>query len=85
MIKASEQKRMLVIQLSRISKNKLFHATANIQLLKFRFKEGAKLVEHQSQELISFIYSILWEASLWSITLIAFSNAPKSLISKDVF
>ena len=77
MIKASEQKRMLVIQLSRISKNKLFHATANIQLRKFRFKEGAKLVEHQSQELISFIYSILWEASLWSITLIVFSNAPK--------
>ena len=36
--------------------NKLFRATANIQLCKFRLKE-LKLVQHQSQKLISFIYT----------------------------
>ena len=40
--------------------NKKFRATANIQLHKFRFQEGLKLVKYQFRKLISFVYSKLW-------------------------
>ena len=58
--------------------NKLFRAIANIQLCKFRLKEGAKLVCDQSHKLISFMYSKLCEASLWPITLTSFQIHPNS-------
>ena len=40
---AIEQKTILVLLLG-MTINNLFHATANIQLRKFRFREGVKLV-----------------------------------------
>ena len=44
MMIGSEQERVQLMLLSRKIINKLFRATANIQLCKFRFKEGLKLV-----------------------------------------
>ena len=65
--------------------HKFFRTTGKIQLRKFRFKEGVKLIKDQCYKLISFIYNELCEASLWPITLTVFSNAPEQQISKDVF
>ena len=82
---ASKQKRLLLVILSGMTINQLFRAIANIQLRKFKFKEGAKLVCNQSHGLISFMHNKLSEASLWLITLTVFPNRPKQQISTDVF
>ena len=66
---------MLVFPSRRVV-NELFRTTANVQLRKFRLKEGLKL-SNISLTMISFIYSRLCEASLWLITLTVFSNTPK--------
>ena len=79
---ASEQK--ILVLLSRMIMNKLFHVTTTIQLPMFIFK-GVKLVKYQTHKLISFIYSKLQEASHWLITLAVFSNRLTQQISKDVF
>ena len=78
------EKTILVI-LSRMIINQLICAITNIQLRKFRFKEGAKLVCNESHKLISIMYSKLCEAFLWSMTLTVFPNTPKKQISTVVF
>ena len=62
--------------------DKEFRAIVNIQMCKFRFKEGLKLVKYPSHKLISFIYSKLCEVLSFKIH----SNSSLSTeISKDVF
>ena len=59
------------------SVHRSFCALQNIQMRKFRLKEGVKLVQYQSLKQISFIYSKLQGASFWPITLTVFSNTTK--------
>ena len=60
-LNCDKQKRLF---LSRKIINELFQSTANVQLHKFRLKEGLKLVQHHPTRLISFIYSRFREALL---------------------
>ena len=65
-----------IMLLSRRVINKLLGAIAYIQLRKFRFKEGLKLVSHEFHKMISLIYSKLYEALFQPITLTVFWNTP---------
>ena len=85
MITSEQKKLYILVTLSVMIINQLLRAIVNIQLRKFRFKEGVKLVCDESHKLISFMYNKLCEASLWPIILTVFSNTPKQQISTDVF
>ena len=67
----------ILVLLSRSIINKLFSASANIQLRKFGFRERLELVQYWSHKLIYFTYSKLCKSLFWPITLTVFSNTRK--------